>query len=58
MERIEKELQKSRTKLADSSFAARAPQQVVEQENERVRQRESALASLRAQHAKVAALPG
>jgi valyl-tRNA synthetase len=58
MEKIEKELQKSKAKLADSSFAARAPQQVVEQENERVRQRESALASLRAQHVKVAALPG
>jgi len=58
MEKIEKELQKSKAKLADSSFTARAPQQVVEQEIERVRQRESALASLRAQHTKVAALPG
>jgi valyl-tRNA synthetase len=57
MEKIEKELKKSKAKLADSSFAARAPQQVVEQENERVRQRETALASLRAQHVKVAALP-
>ena len=46
------------TKLANSDFVARAPKQVVEQENERVRQFESALASLRAQHVKVASLPG
>jgi len=58
MEKIEKDLQKAVTKLANSDFVARAPQQVVEQENERVRQFESALASLRAQHVKVAALPG
>jgi valyl-tRNA synthetase len=58
MEKIEKDLQKALTKLANSDFVARAPQQVVEQENERVRQFESALASLRAQHSKVAALPG
>jgi valyl-tRNA synthetase len=58
MEKIEKDLQKAVTKLANSEFVARAPQQVVEQENERVRQFESALASLRAQHVKVAALPG
>jgi len=58
MEKIEKDLQKAVTKLANSDFVARAPKQVVEQENERVRQFESALASLRAQHVKVAALPG
>ena len=58
MEKIEKDLQKAVTKLSNSDFVARAPQQVVEQENERVRQFKSALASLRAQHIKVAALPG
>ena len=58
MEKIEKDLQKAVTKLANSDFVARAPKQVVEQENERVRQFESALASLRVQHIKVAALPG
>jgi len=58
MEKIEKDLQKAVTKLANSDFVARAPKQVVEQENERVRQFESALASLRAQHVKVASLPG
>ena len=58
MDKIEKDLQKAVTKLANGDFVARAPKQVVEQENERVRQFESALASLRAQHVKVAALPG
>ena len=58
MEKIEKDLQKAVTKLANSDFVARAPKQVVDQENERVRQFESALASLRAQHTKVSALPG
>jgi len=56
MEKIEKDLQKAITKLANSDFVARAPKQVVEQENERVRQFESALTSLRAQHIKVAAM--
>jgi valyl-tRNA synthetase len=58
MEKIEKDLQKAVTKLANSEFVARAPKQVVEEVNERVRQFESALTSLRAQHVKVAALPG
>ncbi len=58
IERKEKDLQKERTKLTNSDFVARAPKQVVDEVNERVRQFESALASLRAQHAKVAALPG
>jgi len=58
IEKTEKELQKAATKLENSEFVAHAPKQVVEQMNERVRQFESALASLRAQHVKVAALPG
>jgi len=58
IEKTEKELQKAAIKLGNSEFVAHAPKQVVEQMNERVRQFESALASLRAQHAKVAALPG
>jgi len=58
IEKTEKELQKAATKLENSEFVAHAPKQVVEQMNERVRQFESALTSLRAQHVKVAALPG
>ena len=57
IEKTEKELQKAATKLENSEFVAHAPKQVVEQMNERVRQFESALTSLRAQHVKVAALP-
>ena len=58
IEKKEKDLQKEITKLANSEFVARAPKQVVEEVNERVQQFESALASLRAQHAKVSTLPG
>lgn len=58
IDKTEKELRKAATKLENSEFVAHAPKQVVEQMNERVRQCESALASLRAQHVKVAALPG
>jgi valyl-tRNA synthetase len=58
IEKKEKDLQKEQTKLTNSEFVARAPKQVVEEVNERVRQCESALASLRAQHTKVSALPG
>ena len=58
IEKTEKELQKAATKLENNEFVAHAPKQVVEQMNERLRQFESTLASLRAQHAKVAALPG
>jgi valyl-tRNA synthetase len=57
MDKQEKDLQKEKVKLANSDFVARAPKQVVEQTNERIRQFEAALASLRAQHAKVSALP-
>jgi valyl-tRNA synthetase len=57
IEKKEKDLQKEITKLANSDFVARAPKQVVDEVNERVRQFESALASLRAQHVKVASLP-
>jgi len=58
IEKKEKDLQKEKTKLTNSDFVARAPKQVVEEVNERVRQFESALVSLRTQQSKVAALPG
>jgi valyl-tRNA synthetase len=57
IEKKEKDLLKEQTKLTNNEFVARAPKQVVDEVNERVRQFESALASLRAQHAKVTALP-
>ncbi len=58
MEKIEKELSKAKTKLANPDFVARAPKNVVEQENQRVQQFETALAKLRSQRSKVEALPG
>ncbi len=58
MDRIEKELSKAKTKLANPDFVARAPKNVVEQEQGRVQQFETALTNLRAQRAKVEALPG
>ncbi|MDH5512033.1 MAG: valine--tRNA ligase, partial [Gammaproteobacteria bacterium] len=57
MEKIEKDLSKSRTRLANPDFVARAPKNVVEQEQGRVRQFEAALANLRSQCGKVEALP-
>jgi valyl-tRNA synthetase len=57
MERIEKEQAKARTKLANSDFTARAPAHVVEQEKSRVAEFGASLASLKAQRAKVEALP-
>ncbi len=58
MEKIEKDLMKSKAKLANADFVARAPRNVVEQEAHRVRQFETALANLRTQRTKVEALPG
>jgi valyl-tRNA synthetase len=58
MEKIEKDLSRARTKLANPDFVARAPQNVVEQEQDRVQQFEAALVNLRNQRAKVEALPG
>jgi valyl-tRNA synthetase len=58
IEKTEKEIAKARGKLANADFVARAPKTVVEQENQRVQQFETALANLRTQHAKVAALSG
>jgi valyl-tRNA synthetase len=58
MEKIEKDLSKARTKLANPDFVVRAPKNVVEQEQGRVRQFETALAQLRNQRSKVEALPG
>jgi valyl-tRNA synthetase len=58
MEKIERDLAKAKTRLANPDFIARAPQKVVAQEKDRVRQFETALAKLRDQRAKVQALPG
>jgi len=58
MDKLEKELSKAKTKLANPDFVARAPKNVVDQEQGRVRQFETALANLRTQRAKVEALPG
>jgi valyl-tRNA synthetase len=58
MDKLEKEIVKAKGKLANADFVARAPKQVVEQEQQRVKEFETALANLKAQQAKVAALPG
>ena len=58
MEKIEKDLSKAKAKLANADFVARAPKNVVDQEQGRVQQFESALANLRTQRTKVEALPG
>ncbi len=58
IDKAEKEIGKARTKLANSDFIARAPKQVVEQEQKRVQEFETALAILKSQQAKVVALPG
>ncbi|MGA9033167.1 MAG: valine--tRNA ligase [Sulfuricaulis sp.] len=58
MEKIERDLSKAKTKLANPDFVARAPKNVVEQENQRVQQFETALANLSSQRSKVEALPG
>ena len=56
MEKIGKELVKAKTKLGNQDFIARAPKQVVDQENQRVQQFEAALASLKSQQARVESL--
>jgi valyl-tRNA synthetase len=58
IDKTEKELAKARAKLANPEFVARAPRAVVEQEQARVRDFETALAKLAAQRAQVEALPG
>jgi valyl-tRNA synthetase len=58
MEKIERDLSKAKTKLANPEFVDRAPKNVVEQENQRVLRFETTLSKLRAQCAKVKALPG
>ncbi|GAB4507115.1 MAG: valine--tRNA ligase [Sulfuricaulis sp.] len=58
MDKLEKELSKAKTKLANPDFVARAPKNVVEQEQGRVQQFETALINLQNQRAKVEALPG
>jgi len=58
MDKLEKEIVKAKGKLANADFVARAPKQVVEQEQQRVQDFETALTNLQTQRAKVAALPG
>ena len=58
IDRVEKELMKAKTKLANQDFVARAPAQVVEQEKSRVAEFEAALAKLSQQRAQVEALAG
>lgn len=58
MDKLKKELAKAKTKLANADFVARAPKNVVEQEQSRVQQFETALINLQNQRAKVEALPG
>lgn len=55
--KTEKEIVKAKGKLANADFISRAPKNVVEQEQQRVKDFESALTNLATQHAKVAALP-
>ena len=58
IEKTEKEIAKAKGKLANQDFVARAPKQVVEQEQKRVREFEAALAKLKDQRARVEALSG
>ncbi|MBI5611458.1 MAG: valine--tRNA ligase [Gammaproteobacteria bacterium] len=57
IDKFEKELTKAKGKLANADFVARAPAQVVEQEQSRVAEFEAALVKLSAQRAQVEALP-
>jgi valyl-tRNA synthetase len=57
IEKCEKELTKAKGKLANADFVARAPAAVVEQEQRRVREFETALTKLSAQRTQVEAMP-
>jgi valyl-tRNA synthetase len=57
MDKLEKESAKAKGKLMNADFVARAPKQVVEQEQQRVQAFEAALANLIIQYKKVATLP-
>ncbi|MHB8347005.1 MAG: valine--tRNA ligase [Acidiferrobacterales bacterium] len=54
--RVEREITKAGGKLANSDFVSRAPKQVVEQEQRRVREFEAILAELEKQRSQVAGL--
>ncbi len=58
IERVEKEITKAKGKLANQDFVARAPKQVVEQEQQRVQEFEAALAKLKDQRTQVEPLGG
>jgi valyl-tRNA synthetase len=58
IDKVEKEIVKAKGKLANADFVARAPKSVVDQEQQRVRDFEAALANLKSQQTKVASLPG
>jgi valyl-tRNA synthetase len=57
LEKVQLEIAKARAKLANSNFIDRAPIQVVEQEKNRVKEFETALANLNKQRKKVEELP-
>ena len=57
MNKIQRDLEKAKTKLANTDFVERAPQAVVQQEQRRVQEFEAALANLKTQHSKVEGLP-
>ena len=57
IEKVEKEITKARGKLANKNFIDRAPKQVVDQEQKRVEDFETALVNLRNQRNKVEGLP-
>ncbi|MEE8481915.1 MAG: class I tRNA ligase family protein, partial [Acidiferrobacterales bacterium] len=56
IEKMEKNLAAGKAKLANKSFVAKAPAEVVEQETKRVKQQETALSNLREQIEKIARL--
>ena len=57
IERLEKEINKAEGKLKNKNFVDKAPAQVVEQEQARLAEFQSALANLKEQYKKIKALP-
>jgi len=57
MNKIQRDLEKAKTKLANTDFVERAPKAVVQQEQCRVQEFEAALANLKIQHSKIEGLP-
>ncbi len=57
MEKIQKDLSKTQSRLANAEFMRNAPQPVVQQENRRAQELETALQNLAAQRGKIEGLP-